>query len=205
MFVLFIAFVMALPIADAAPAAEGADPLAERSVGIGLGTTFNPFFTDSSFEWPGLDRLSVRVHLNEHLALEPAAVLRFDRVDNDPNSRAQSLQTGAELGLRWYAASHGPVHLAGLAGAGASRSSTRQSADGGESKTAHTDVFAQAGLGVEWTPSNTWALGLDMQNPLFHFSRALSEAEGSRTSRATAWSAGMSFEPQLSLMAHLYF
>ncbi len=184
---------------------EGANP--DRpdafAVGIGIGYRFPA----------GLDRpdsVSVRFRMASGLTIEPVVILggggRTTSVtqfgmSNDRTDSATQLSAGANLRLPLK--SRASLEL--LFVAGASLGYLGQDPEGDDNNT--RILFAQLswGLGVDWWITRSWCLGLTGSNPLVSYVSQKDEQGPDSSTTTTDTSYGLTFNPRVALLVHLFF
>lgn len=183
------------------PALAADAPLADRQVGVGLGTTL----TELDSGWPSLDTYSLRFQLTPRVALEPELTIQATGASQDEDVAARELDLSLGAGARWYAASGPTTHLVGLVGARAGRSLALTETEARTDETRTVSTSALVGLGIEWAPYSAFSVSLDARHPLFSWASARYETDGELVSEYGQWSTGLRLQPQVSLMAHLYY
>ncbi|MDX2023406.1 MAG: outer membrane beta-barrel protein [Deltaproteobacteria bacterium] len=190
------AFVSPAPVA--APSIDRTGRPVPSTVGFGIGTSINSM---SDLTQP--NTAGVRFVLNDRWILEPT--LRLSHTSNSvdtPGSTATVSTSSTTFSLGTMAraklASRGPVDLAGLGGLNFGLTSEDVAND-----RSTTTLSLMWGLGLSWYFNPSWALSLDVTNPLFSLSRSSVESIGGDTVN-TAWTAGAIWDHTNALLM-LYF
>lgn len=184
--------------------AWAAEPLEERTIGLGVGTSFR---LPEGGVIPVLDTFTLRWQVSARVAIDPSLVVVASRGHTDRPDLL--LAEGSPLPYldlslrpRYYLASRGPVHLAGIAGARLERTSNFR--DNHE-----VWLSAELGFALEVTPRPWLSIEARATGPLatWHQRRATVVDQDGGFSQMRFGSTSLS--PQLgrgaSLSAFLFF
>jgi len=168
------------------------------TVGFGIGTNI-----DGMSDLLQPNTAGVRFVLSDLWILEPTLRLSHSSNSVDTPGSTSTVSTSSNtfnLGAmaRRKLASRGPVDFAGLGGLNLGLTSTDVAND-----RSTTTVSLMWGLGLSWYFNPSWALSLDVTNPLFSLNRSSVETIGGDTV-TTAWTAGAIWE-QTNALLMLYF
>lgn len=190
------AFVSPAPVA--APTMDRTGRPVPSTLGFGLGTNINGM---SDLLQP--NTAGVRFVLSDAWILEPTVRLSHTSNSVDTPGATSTVSTSSttfSVGTmaRRKLASRGPVDFAGLGGVNLGF----RSEDVANDRTT-TELSLMWGLGLSWYFNPSWALSLDVTNPLFSLNRASVESIGGDTV-TTSWTAGAIWE-QTNALLMLYF
>lgn len=187
---------------EAPPAHLEAETAPERpdgfSVGVGLGW-------DLPSDLQLLDTASVRFRFRSGLTVEPTVTAAFagssfDWGDEDVEENSTS-QMGLGANFRIPVKRHGPVDFLLVAGARVESLSTDP--EGDENDTATDTVSIIWGLGVEYWLGPHVAISLTGTNPFAAYTNEWEEQEGD-DANTSSWAAGLIFDPDVSLLVHVF-
>lgn len=167
------------------------------SFGLGFGWSF-----------PGTDlwtpsTIAARFRLDSGMAIEPSLTIRATGSgDNDDFSDdPRLLQIGLGTMLRVPVASAGPVDFLILGNVGVS---TTVDIEPGDSRS--LTASAGYGLALELWIASRFSIGMDATNPLLSLSwNATDNPVTGETNKSINWAIGVVWNPQLRILATLYF
>lgn len=169
--------------------------LAERKVGLGVGTSF-PISSDDDAV-VRIDQFGLRWQVTPGLALDPAFTVdarhTWDGIGIDEDRSGATV--GGDLTLRAYVGQHGMAHLAALVGASASSAQY-------DVETAPRSTYAnvQTGLSVELAPEPWVAVSTDLRCPLVYLWSDAYQGDATTTLGVT-----LGWRPSLGAMVHVFF
>ncbi len=188
-------------VVEEPPEDEGIDWLPETrpagSFGLGFGWTF-----------PGTDlwtpsTIAARFRLDSGMAIEPSLTIRATGSgDNDDFSDdPRLLQIGLGTMLRVPVASAGPVDFLILGNVGLS---STFDVEPGDSRS--LTASAGYGLALELWIASRFSIGMDATNPLFSLTwNSIDNPVTGETNKSINWAVGVVWNPQLRILATLYF
>lgn len=161
-------------LASALPAPQ-TEALEQRTIGSGIaiGAAFR------ASEAQGIQAQAVpvqggtRIQLTRELALDPLVSFQLPR--------AKNWRVGADVALRYYPASIGPVHLVVLGAIAVSHGAVATPAPL-EQRYRFLNLDAHGGAGLEWTISTKWALGIQGRYPGASLARHWNDEESAKVS-----------------------
>lgn len=187
-------------------ATEGRPRTPTIGLGLGLAAPAVPL---------GVNTASARLRLAPAFTLEPTVGFGWDKWSTEVDVIGATITTdtsGWELGvganLRYYAASHGPVDLVGIVGAGWATAHQLTDPEGTDNDvtTDRTTLTVAWGLGVEGYANEHWSLSVDATNPLLAHTRMVDNDEATEVeTTGTGLSLGVEWAPTIRFMTHLYF
>lgn len=182
------------PAPAVAPTVDRAGRPVPTTVGFGIGTNINGM---SDLTQP--NTAGVRFVLSDAWILEPT--VRLSHTSNSVDmpgatSTATTSSTAFNLGTmaRRTLASRGPVDLSGLGSV-----NLRYISEDANANRSTTSLSLEWGLGLSWYFNPSWALSLDVMNPLFMMNRASVDGIGGDTVTST-WTAGVIWERTNALL-----
>lgn len=167
--------------------------------GIGLG-----YVLPTSVQTPNIT--SVRMRLASGLTIEPALTVANAKTSTDSgllDSEDKITEFGVAATVRIPTMRHGKVELEILGSAGFG--SVKNNPDGADNDTTRATLGLRWGLAVSYWLTRHWNLSLSATNPLVSFSKSTREQlapEPEITETTTA--IGVTFDPVVSVMIHLY-
>jgi Outer membrane protein beta-barrel domain len=181
---------------------------ATPSLGIGAGVTVpsTPL---------GINTASLRIRVNEAVAIEPA--LGWTRVTveekqdsggTSSNSTSESTSLDFELNGRFAVATRGAVDLEVLGGLafGTSDSEVDPEGPSNTQTSSGSSVGLQVGVGLEAFRGEHWSCSLDGLARLASVTKSQTENEGSDSSTDSKTTAiSLPLDPTVRAMVHLYF
>jgi opacity protein-like surface antigen len=169
------------------------------SFGLGFGWTFPGLGGDL---WTP-STIAARFRLDGGLAIEPSLIIRAsgsgDNEDSTDDPRAMQIGVGTQV--RIPAASAGPVDFLIL---GNVNFNTNLDIEPGDSRSLSLNVGY--GLGLELWLAGRFSIGMDATNALASVTwSSVDNLVTGETDKATSWAVGVVWNPQLRLLATLYF
>lgn len=190
------------PVVVAEPPAEGGvDWLPSERIGGSFGLGFGWSFPGPDMWTP--NTIGARFRLDGGLAIEPNLTIRASGSgDNDDfTDDPRALQIGVGTMLRVPVASAGPVDFLILGTAGVTTTIDLEPGD-----TRSLSASIGYGLGLELWLATRFSIGMDATNALFNLSWTASDNPiTGDTAKAINWSVGVVWNPQLRVLATLYF
>jgi hypothetical protein len=183
-----------------------ADEASERpkgpTVGVGVGSSLEPLYTQMDVVTVPIDRAGLRLRLGDRWTLAPELVYRSDvivSVSGETDYERQAL--GVATGVRWVANSRGPMDLVVLASAEAGRGTqTFTERPFKPENLAFFTVEVGGGLGIEAFLRPQWSVGLDAQMTLYAHEGVKRPSGPTRdTTLRLGWAPGM------TASTYLYF
>lgn len=194
----------------AAPAAEGPPPPAmstprdepdgdpgrpsELAIGIGIG-----YALPTSLQTP--NTTSVRIRLPSGLTFEPQLVLATTSDDMATSSSQQNELTLGSL-VRYPVRVHHKVDLELVGNASISNRVVDPSGDNNNRTVTTLDLGY--GVAIAYWFTRHWNLSVTASNPLLTFSRTRQDTGVNQTTVTKTTTFGLVFDPQVTLMIHLY-
>ncbi len=169
------------------------------SFGLGFGWTFPGLGGDL---WTP-STIAARFRLAGGLAIEPSLTVRASGSgDNEPSTDdPRAMQIGVGTQLRIPAASAGPIDFLIL---GTVSFNTNLDIEPGDSRS--LSVGVGYGLGLELWLAKRFSIGMDATNSLASVTwSSVDNPVTGETDKATSWAVGIVWNPQLRILATLYF
>lgn len=178
------------------PQADTGRP-AGLAFGIGLGYVF-----PTSLQTP--NTTSVRLRLATGLTFEPQLVFATTSTDVDTGTNVTNKQNEVTLGslVRYPLKVHNKVDLEVVGSAALSNRVIDPDGDN-NTQTVTTLTFGY-GIALAYWLSPHWNLSLTASNPLFSYTRTRQEMAVDLTTVNKTTTIGLVFDPQVTLMIHLY-
>jgi hypothetical protein len=177
------------------PTVERPDAL---TVGVGIGSSLEPWVLSHSVVAIPIDRGGLRLRITDRLTLAPgfvhSRVARDHEGDADGSASSFALsRQELQASVRWVAGSRGPMDLVVLGGADVGRSLLES--DKGNSGTGpfyETWLGMRGGLGIEAFVRPQWSVGLDAEMNLYTSDRYKgANSEQRDTQLSLGWAPGV--------------
>jgi len=190
-------------VANSAPPAAAEAPAGDRpeggiAFGIGLG-----YQLPTSLETPNIT--SVRLRLPSGLTFEPFLTLANQSQTTDTGlgeSTTSRSDLGAGTVVRLPVIRHGKIELELLGSAGVRL--TKVNPDGNDNNTTSTSFGVGWGLACSYWLTQHWNLTLSATNPLISLSSSSEEQPAGMNIDSSSRTIGLTFDPVVSAMIHLY-
>ncbi|MCG8419206.1 MAG: porin family protein [Proteobacteria bacterium] len=168
----------------------------DLAVGIGAGWDLPADITQ-------VNLASVRLRLSRGITLEPRVELGYgsQRVDLGPtDSKITTTSLILTGSARIPLFQRGKLDFLAVGGAALEYVSVNPSGDNNNAVV--TGLSLIWGLSIEYWLSTRWSVSLDATNPLFNRTKSSNNADDASTTNTNI---GIVFDPDINLMAHLYY
>jgi len=193
------------PTAEAGKTAPAVERPEGPTVGVGVGSSLEPWLTPEAAMAVHIDRGGLRLRLTDRLTVAPGFVhSRWERSADEGGLGDRSLalkQQELQASVRWVAGSRGPMDLVLLGGGDLGRSVTSvEDSSARPGRSGQSWLGLRTGLGIEAFVRPQWSVGLDAEMQVFNADRSETPARSERSSTLR-----LGWAPGVSASTYLYF
>ncbi len=179
------------------------DRPSELAFAIGLGYV-RPVGGSFDLQMPNI--ASVRLRLPSGLTFEPTVTISNSSVDTDPGDGMTTTDTISEFGLgtlvRYPIIRHHHIDFEILGNIGFDV--TKDDPTGANNTKTTSDLDIGWGIGIGYWLSHHWQLSASATNPLIAYTKTSQDVSATATMSTSTTNIGLTFEPTITFMIHLY-
>jgi|HubBroStandDraft_6_1064221.scaffolds.fasta_scaffold429481_2 hypothetical protein len=159
-----------------------------------------------SFDLQTPNIASVRLRLISGLTFEPTITISNSSIDTDPGTGMTTTETISEFGIgtlvRYPIIRHHHVDFEILGDIGLDV--TKDNPANADSTKTTSELDIGWGIGIGYWLSHHWQLSASATNPLIAFTKTSQQISATETMSTSTTNIGITFEPTITFMIHLY-